>query len=130
MQFLNVKYFTSDEFDSPDLPGSGVQMDLHFVRMLDLLRNTCGFPFKITSGFRTIAHNKAIGGESESAHLDGLAADIAAINPRVRYLIVSYAIRAGFTRIGIGDTFVHLDLSPKLDQEVIWIYKTGETRSL
>jgi uncharacterized protein YcbK (DUF882 family) len=125
MKFLGVKYFDSDEFDSPDSPGSGIKMNLDFVKKLDLLRTTLGFPLKINSGWRTPEHNIAIKGEPNSAHLDGYAADISANSSNTRYLIVSYAIRMGFNRIGIGNTFVHLDSHPTLPHEVIWLY-SGE----
>jgi uncharacterized protein YcbK (DUF882 family) len=124
MKFLHVNHFDSEEFDSPDSPGSGIKMNLAFIQKLDLLRTTLGFPLKISSGYRTPKHNLKVGGEPNSAHMDAIAADIVAIDSRTRYLIVSYAIRSGFNRIGIGKTFVHLDMSGALPQEVIWLYES------
>lgn len=129
MKFMNVQYFDSNEFDSPDSPGSGLNMSLEFVRHLDQVRGMCGFPFKVTSGFRTVEHNKKVGGEENSAHLKGLAADIVANSSNTRLKIVSAAIKYGFTRIGVGDSFIHLDLSSELDQNVMWVYPSGTKRS-
>ena len=30
-----MKYFSTFEFDSPDAPGSGMKMDVGFLKMLD-----------------------------------------------------------------------------------------------
>ena len=46
-----MKHFKLEEFDSPDMPGSGQNMDVEFLEKLDMLRGACGFPFKINSGY-------------------------------------------------------------------------------
>lgn len=45
---------------------------------LDPIRRAVGGPVRITSGYRSDALNKAIGGSKSSAHVHGLAADIKA----------------------------------------------------
>ena len=35
MTKTNLKYFTLDEFDSPDLPNSGINMDSDFLQKLE-----------------------------------------------------------------------------------------------
>jgi hypothetical protein len=124
----DVKDFTPKEFDSPDVPGSGIRMRIGFLHMIQALRTACGFPLIIDSGVRTMAHNQAIGGEMFSAHITGEAADVRAISSRTRFIIISNALRLGFRRIGVGDTFIHLDISLTLDQDVYWIYPTGTTK--
>jgi hypothetical protein len=57
-----MKYFSYAEFDSPDFPDSGNNMDKHFLRLLDNARQIAGIPFKINSGFRTPKHNEKVGG--------------------------------------------------------------------
>lgn len=107
----NLKYFKLSEFDSPDLPGSGAQMNEEFLEKLDLLREHCGFPFKINSGFRTPEQNKRDGGAEQSAHLLGRAADIACTGQQA-YTILKLAPQYGFFGIGVclkGRYFVHLD---------------------
>lgn len=128
MNLPGIMYFTPAEFDSPDVPGSGGLMDLKFVQTLDSVRSLCGFPFTVESGYRTPAHNAAVGGEKDSAHMEGKAADIRVTDSRSRYLIVLNAIKAGINRIGIAETFVHLDGSKHLDQQVIWLYPSGTKR--
>ena len=49
-----MKYFKLEEFDSPDLKGSGKNMKKDFLVKLDEARELAGIPFKINSGFRTL----------------------------------------------------------------------------
>jgi zinc D-Ala-D-Ala carboxypeptidase len=126
---MELKYFKLSEFDSPDLPGSGVNMKPEFLQRLDNARSIANIPFKITSGYRTAAHNKSLKDKGHQAvpnspHLSGFAADIAIPNAgsRERFIIVRALIHAGFTRIGISKTFVHCDCDPTKDKEVIWLY--------
>ncbi|MCO6499666.1 MAG: peptidase M15 [Vicingus serpentipes] len=114
-----VKYFDAFEFDSPDLPGSGREMDQEFILLLDQARELAGeqgqlegmkIVFSITSGYRTESHNKKIGGVSDSAHLTGNAADIRVRNGKERRIILNSLIKVGLDkRIGIGQTFIHVD---------------------
>lgn len=117
-----MRHFQQSEFDSPDEPGSGAKMDGHLLELVDELRDRLGFPLTVNSGYRTPAHNKKEGGKSNSAHLRGLAVDLAAKGGSVKYAIVQEAMKMGFTRIGIGKNFIHLDIDESLPQEVIWTY--------
>ena len=117
-----VKYFSPGEFDSPDEPGSGKKMNIAFIEKLDAIRKECGFPFIVNSGFRTPAHNAQVGGKGESSHTEGLAADIHIKTSHEMFKVLEAAIKLGVKRIGIGKTFIHIDLSPTLPQEVSWLY--------
>lgn len=117
-----MEYFNYSEFDSPDAPGSGEQkMDEQFLRMLDNCRANAGIPFSITSGYRTVAHNTTVGGVPNSSHVHGYAADIACNSSYERGLIISSAVFAGFTRIGIAKTFIHVDNDPNKGP-AMWVY--------
>tara|TARA_R100001015_G_C4536143_1_gene101247 strand:- start:154 stop:510 length:357 start_codon:yes stop_codon:yes gene_type:complete len=117
-----VKYFSNEEFDSPDFPGSGSRMDDSFLFMLDTARQTAGIPFRINSGYRTPKHNKKVGGAENSSHLRGFAADIHAVSSAERFSILSALIQVGFNRIGVSNTFIHVDNDPIKTQNVIWTY--------
>ena len=125
---VKLLHFELSEFDSPDEIGSGKNMDSNFLAMLDDARGIAGIPFTITSGFRTPSHNAYVGGvqpslqSKGSSHLFGYAADIAAPTSRQKYLIVASLLTAGFNRIGIGETFIHVDNDPDKDPDVIWTY--------
>jgi len=122
---MEMKYFKLDEFDSPDLPGSGINMKPEFLQRLDNARALAGVPFKINSGYRTKAANAKADGKADSAHLTGWAADIDLPNSggsRLRFQVLSGLIKAGFTRIGIANGFIHVDCDPTKDKEVVWLY--------
>ena len=122
-QWKLIKHFQPHEFDSPDAEGSGHSMEYEFVRFLDELRNDCGFPFVIHSGYRTPAHNAELkGAVTESAHTHGWAADIGAPTSGMRFSIVSKALAKGIARVGVHPRFVHLDMDPKKPQRVLWLY--------
>ena len=85
-------------------------------------------PVKISSGYRCPAHNKAIGGEPDSAHTKGYAIDVSCLaDGRYARNVVGHALPI-FNRVGIsaktGSTakFIHMDCSPELPQNVIWSY--------
>jgi len=120
-------HFELSEFDSPDHIGSGVNMDKQFLRMLDNARGIAGIPFHITSGFRTAERNEKVGGSLPSAkgkgssHLYGYAADIGCLDSRNRERIINALVLAGFRRIGIASTFIHVDNDPDKNNAV-WLY--------
>ena len=53
-----------------------VMIDESLVMLLQCIREHFGKPITITSGYRTAAHNAAVGGAKSSQHLLGRAADI------------------------------------------------------
>lgn len=119
---MTLKNFKYSEFDSPDIPGSGTKMDLDFLQKLDKARDIAGVSFKINSGYRSPSHNQKVGGKSTSSHLSGLAADISCRDDKTRSTIINALIKAGFNRIGIAKTFIHVDSDTKKSSNVIWVY--------
>lgn len=120
-----MKYFNIQEFDSDDFPGSGTNMDTRFLEMLDNAREIYGRPMHINSGYRTIYKNQEVNGRPNSAHLEGIAADVHCNNSRDRHDMVKAFIEAGFSRLGIANTFIHVDsgdIHSDKDPNVIWTY--------
>jgi zinc D-Ala-D-Ala carboxypeptidase len=97
-------------------------MDANFLNKLDEARERAGIPFVINSAYRTPEHNAKIGGKPNSSHLKGLAVDISVTNSRQRFIVLNALLDVGFTRIGIADTFIHVDLDSGKSKEVIWTY--------
>ena len=112
-----LKHFNFDEFDCPTLDGSGLpttdggKMCIDFLHKLDEARAIAGVPFKITSGYRTPQHNLDVGGRIGSCN-----------NSADRQKIINALISVGFTRLGIGKTFIHVD-NDKDKPSAIWLYQ-------
>jgi uncharacterized protein YcbK (DUF882 family) len=117
-----MNYFSSHEFDSPDLPGSGNLINDNLVEMLNDAREIFGKPIVINSGYRTKDHNEEVGGKEDSSHLKGLAADISCVNSMDRFKLYDILRAVGFQRIGVGKTFIHVDVDFDKDQDVFWVY--------
>jgi uncharacterized protein YcbK (DUF882 family) len=96
------------------------EMSTWLITPLNKAREIAGIPFKVNSAHRCKEHNADVGGKPNSAHLTGQAIDIAFTNKRERFLILKGLIMAGFNRIGIYDTFFHVDVDKTKDQEVAW----------
>jgi len=119
---MRMKYFTYEEFDSPDVQGSGQLMSEELLSMLEVARKNYGKPIVINSGYRTEAHNEKVGGASKSSHLKGLAADIACATSSERFELIKILIKLGFNRIGVGGTFIHVDIDKTKSPHVMWTY--------
>ena len=117
-----MKYFSYDEFDSPDELGSGKNMNTLLLKMIDKVRELYGKPITVTSGFRTESHNEKVGGVSSSSHLKGLAIDVACVTSKDRFEMLTALLEVGFNRIGIASTFIHVDIDKNKSQNVIWTY--------
>jgi len=116
-----MKYFKPDEFRC-----AGVvvydKMNPALLEVLDQIREAVGFPLMITSSYRTLKYNTKIGGSENSAHLRGNAVDISAVNSQARFQILQAALKLGITRLGIGKTFIHIDIDKELSNNIIWLY--------
>jgi len=118
-----TKNFTDDEFRCPCCGEIVDSLTFRaFLAKLQDARNLACIPFVITSGYRCKSHNKAIGGKADSSHLKGLAADIRAQTSSERFAIVDGLIKAGFVRVGIGKSFVHVDMDSSKPQRLMWVY--------
>lgn len=124
-----MRYFTEKELSRVTHPAEGVE-DVKassyysplLLTMLDDLRRIAGVPVLLTSGYRCPEYNKKIGGSPTSSHLKGLAMDISCPDASFRFLYLRAALVAGFTRIGIGKTYLHLDIDQSKPAGLIWLY--------
>lgn len=113
------KYFKREDFTCKCGCGlNNVSDDL--VDKLDQAREMSGIPYKVNCGTRCPKHNKEVGGEDDSVHLDGFGVDISAPTSGQKYLIVSSLLKVGFTRIGVYHNFIHGDIDTKKPQKMLW----------
>ena len=80
--------------------------------LLEQVRALVGAPIAISSGYRSPALNKAVGGAANSAHVLGLAADIstAKLTPKALALLIRQSDIA-FDQLIYEGTWVHIGLS-------------------
>lgn len=101
-------------------------MDIAFLTNLDALRDKCGFPFIITSGYRSPVYNNEVSTTGfDGPHTTGKAADVSVERNNAR-IVLREALNMGcFTGIGInqkGDNrFIHLDSVERI-QNALWSY--------
>ncbi len=102
--------------------GCGLEdIDRALVAKLQVVRDEIGHPIKITSGLRCSAHNEAEGGTPFSAHLTGHAADISCTHSYKRMTLLPVLCRH-FRRVGVKNSFIHVDVDPTKDQDRLWTY--------
>jgi len=118
-----TEHFDSKEFECHDC--GLVKVDEDFIAKLEEARELADIPFIITSGTRCEAYNELVGGVPDSAHIPNpktKAADILCRSSSTRWKIISALIEVGFTRIGIGANFIHVDSDSRKVPNVIWTY--------
>lgn len=126
---MNYKYFTVKELECKcGKCGGGDHMNPSFMLKLEYLREACGFPFVLSSAYRCADHNKAVSDTGYSGpHVQGQAVDILVSGERA-YRLIMYAIKYGFTGIGISQKgphesrYVHLDDLTGDTRPWIWSY--------
>jgi len=115
----------SEHFDEREFvcPCCGkVHVDQFLLYLLEKARKLLGRPIIIASGYRCAAHDAAVGGKPNSAHLSGKAADIQCAFSTERFDLIRTFIGLGVVRIGIGKDFIHIDVDTILPQRCIWTY--------
>ena len=115
-------YFDEKEFKRCQPPCKLEDMDERLLAKLDLARAKAGIPFVLNCAYRSRAWDLSKGRTGNSAHCSGKAVDIRCNTSANRMKIVQGLLAAGFTRIGIGKTFVHADSDETKPQGVIWHY--------
>lgn len=111
-----MEQLTLEEFKCKCGKCDGGVMDDAFIQKLRKARAIANTPFVINSGFRCLAHNKAVGGAPASTHLEGRAADIAFKDSSKCFIILKALLEAGFTSIGYNSKkkFIHVDNRPQM----------------
>jgi len=114
-------------------------MDGNFLKMLDNARHMIEkewnennpakkIVFRINSGYRTQGYNDSLEGSvPNSSHIIGKASDISlsGYDREQQEVVINALGRVGFTRFGLGKTYVHVDNDSAKPQNVAWNYGAG-----
>lgn len=125
------KYFTAKELACKcGKCGKGeADMDAEFMAKLDAIREECGFPLNVTSGFRCKAHNAQVSRTGlHGPHTTGHAVDIRVMGSQC-HKFLGTALKHGMTGIGVSQKgksrFIHVDDLTNADgypRPTIWSY--------
>ena len=126
--------FPLDEWSWPDFTpremrskgDNSLAVDIDAMDKLQALRNIIG-PIRITSAYRSPAHNKAVGGAKNSMHLQARAFDVQMYGHDPAK-VEAAARKVGFTGFGFYEKsgFVHIDTGPAREWGKRW-WKTPRT---
>ncbi len=103
-----IRYFKFEEF----VKEKGGFIDSDLVKRMEKLREYCGFPLRITSGYRSPDKNEEVGGANASFHLKGQAVDVSikGFSSSMLYRFLKGSFLAGFGGIILYPSHVHLDI--------------------
>jgi uncharacterized protein YcbK (DUF882 family) len=95
-----TKNFKLEEFNCKSGAPMPLSVRVNIERLannLQALRDEIGKPITITSGYRSRAHNKAVGGAQNSQHILGTAADfkVAGMTPKHVATVIEVLIAEG-----------------------------------
>lgn len=109
--------------------GCGMLPAQDFMEKIERLRVSVGFALPVSSAARCPEHNAKVSSSGrDGPHTTGRAIDLAVFGSKA-HLVLSTAVRMGFTGIGVqqkgGGRFLHLDDLPAADRHprpYVWSY--------
>jgi hypothetical protein len=121
-RYAHFKDFPAHEWRWPSFSpreiackGTGeLLVDDQALDKLQALRNALGKPLVLTSAYRSLSHNKRVGGAKNSRHMQGDAFDVRMDN-HDPYVFESAARNVGFSGFGFYQKsgFMHIDTGPE-----------------
>lgn len=121
-----VNCTTEEIFSALDVP-TIVYNITYAVTCLEIIRNRFDFPFKVNSWYRGPDHNKRVGGVPTSAHLEGLAIDLALRGEQAKQVVdfIKYNIdKHPIDQLIVYPTFIHIAFSDIMPRRQI-LYKSS-----
>ena len=116
-----IRHFKPEEFALPE------RLRWEMLKRLDDLREACGFALVVTSSFRDVDKNAAVGGANNSSHClaaDGMYSGVDLqfdLGGAGRFILMREIFRVGFNRIGVYKKHIHLDIEDRLLQQQLWV---------
>lgn len=127
MAVLPLRHFSPVEFRCKCGCGTGMEkMDADLLQMLDEARDLAGISFTLSSAYRCPKHNKAVGGVPTSAHTRGYAVDIRCVDSHSRFVMLQALLEAGFRRVELAPTWIHVDNDPDKSRDVAFYQHGGK----
>ena len=120
-----MNYFSQKELACSHC--GGYVFDDDFLATLNKIREKCGFPLPVTSGYRCIHHPIEVAKDEPGAHATGAAVDIQ-VSGWQAHRLLEVALEEGIKRIGIDQSgphskrFIHLDAAEGFPAPAIWSY--------
>lgn len=96
------------------------------AEMLERIRSTLGAPITITSGYRSAAVNKAVGGVTSSDHSQGHAADFVCPGFGAPFEIAK-ALAPLVSTLGIGQVIYESFKNPHTGRRSEWVHVSTRT---
>ena len=115
-----TEHFTIEEMICPCCKVLGVKPE--FLIFIEKVRKKYNRAMKITSAYRCEKHNEKVGGSKTSAHMSGLAADVAISNSQNRLEFIRAAIACGVKGLGLHKSFIHVDIMARPTGDPAWFY--------
>jgi zinc D-Ala-D-Ala carboxypeptidase len=109
----------TEQFNPPQFVLDNID---NLAQQLQIARDYFGEPMVFTSGYRCLKLNKAVGGVANSAHTSGSAVDIEFNSEAHAKKLIEALIKAGFKRIGLGWSFIHVDIDHTKPTPACWLY--------
>ena len=107
------EHFDSSEFACKCGCGSlnnGADVSPKLISVLEQMRQKCGKPIIVTSGYRCPTHNRNEGGVSNSQHVLGKAADVLVPEGMTEAKFMELAAQCGADGIGSYPWGIHIDV--------------------
>lgn len=120
-----MNYFSEKELACQHC--GGYVFDEDFLALLNRIRNDCGFPLPVSSGYRCIHHPIEVAKDEPGAHATGKAVDLQVSGWKAHRLL-EVALAHGVKRVGINQSgphskrFIHLDAADGFPSPVVWSY--------
>ena len=116
MAVLPLRHFSTVEFRCKCGCGVGMEkMDADLLQMLDEARELAGIPFPLSSAYRCPKHNTR-----------GYAVDIRCVDSHSRFAMLQALLEAGFRRIELAPTWIHVDNDPDKPHDAAFYQHGGK----